>query len=83
MTLHDAVLSSGLPPEAVDIELTETRELGAERVAHDSVATLRSLGYRVVLDDFGSGWSSLDWVMRLPVAVHRLPVCGPWLAADL
>jgi EAL domain-containing protein (putative c-di-GMP-specific phosphodiesterase class I) len=65
--IHEAVLAAGVAPESVSIELTESRSLSHEATAHDAVNRFRAHGYRVVLDDFGSGWSSLDWILRLPI----------------
>jgi EAL domain-containing protein (putative c-di-GMP-specific phosphodiesterase class I) len=66
-TIHAAVVAAGVTPDAVRFELTETRALSDEEQACAAVLQLRELGYRVVLDDFGTGWSSLDWLLRLPV----------------
>jgi EAL domain-containing protein (putative c-di-GMP-specific phosphodiesterase class I) len=65
--VHEAVLAAGVSPGSVSVELTESRSLADEATAHDAVSRFRGLGYRVVLDDFGSGWSSLDWILRLPI----------------
>jgi EAL domain-containing protein (putative c-di-GMP-specific phosphodiesterase class I) len=66
-TIHESVVAAGVSPDAVRFELTETRALSDEEQACAAVMQLRDLGYRVVLDDFGTGWSSLDWLLRLPV----------------
>jgi EAL domain-containing protein (putative c-di-GMP-specific phosphodiesterase class I) len=58
---------AGLEADAIALELTETRALRDEVEGRTVVNELRRLGYRVLLDDFGSGWSSLDWVLQLDV----------------
>jgi EAL domain-containing protein (putative c-di-GMP-specific phosphodiesterase class I) len=67
-TIHHAVLAAGIAPVSIALELTETRELADPDLARESVTLLRGYGYDVVLDDFGTGWSSLDWVLGLPIS---------------
>ena len=60
----DALHASGLSPERLELEITETVML------HDTVATLktlhhlRELGVRIAMDDFGTGYSSLSYLRR-------------------
>ncbi|SDP49595.1 EAL domain, c-di-GMP-specific phosphodiesterase class I (or its enzymatically inactive variant) [Nakamurella panacisegetis] len=65
--IASAVTDAGLSPEAVDLELTETKHLG-ERVTSGLVHQLRDAGFGVWLDDFGTGWSSLEYLLRMPVS---------------
>ncbi len=65
--IHRMVLDAGLEPDAVRLELTESRRLKDMAGARAAVGRLRAHGYRMVLDDFGTGWSSLDWLVRLPI----------------
>ncbi|WP_223306711.1 EAL domain-containing protein [Acidithiobacillus ferrivorans] len=56
----------GLPPEQVEIEITESAPLldlqGAQEILH----SCRRLGVRVALDDFGTGNASLTYLQQLP-----------------
>ncbi len=61
-----AVADAGLPPEAVNLELTETTHL-AHASSTGVVRQLRDAGFDVWLDDFGTGWSSLEYLLRMPV----------------
>ena len=57
-----ALADSGLPPERLELEVTEAVLLGAD---HDHLATLRQLqntGVSIALDDFGAGQSSLGYL---------------------
>jgi diguanylate cyclase (GGDEF)-like protein len=60
---------TGCPPRALVLEITETALIPDERGrdATLTVRTLRELGVRVFLDDFGSGYSSLERLAALPV----------------
>ncbi len=65
--LQSALNESGLPPEAVEIELTETSILRAEQSIFKTLPALKELGIQVVLDDFGTGRSSLSYLRQLLV----------------
>jgi diguanylate cyclase (GGDEF)-like protein/PAS domain S-box-containing protein len=65
--VRSALAESGLPPEALTLEITES--LLARR--HDELravlAGVAALGVRLALDDFGTGYSSLSLLQDLPV----------------
>ncbi|WP_395303620.1 putative bifunctional diguanylate cyclase/phosphodiesterase [Enterobacter sp. ECC-019] len=54
-----ALAESGLPPDRLEIEVTETALLNEEAGIIADLQCLRDLGVRVALDDFGTGYSSL------------------------
>ncbi len=61
-----AIATSGLSPDRLILEITETALLGeGELVAH-TLMQLRSMGVRIALDDFGTGYSSLSYLKRFP-----------------
>jgi EAL domain-containing protein (putative c-di-GMP-specific phosphodiesterase class I) len=61
-----AIADGGVAPETVDLELTETTQLDS-RVNTATVRRMRDAGFGVWLDDFGTGWSSLEYLLRMPV----------------
>jgi EAL domain-containing protein (putative c-di-GMP-specific phosphodiesterase class I) len=63
----DALHAAHLPPDALTIELTETVELYDRGVAISELGRLNDMGVRVSLDDFGVGYSGLEFVSLLPV----------------
>jgi diguanylate cyclase (GGDEF)-like protein len=69
--LYDAVVralqNSGLAPDRLELEITETALLGGNDVVEKTLARVRGLGVRIALDDFGTGYSSLSHLMRLPL----------------
>jgi len=60
------LVSSGLSPSRLEIEVTETALLEDERDAIADLRQLRGLGVRVALDDFGTGYSSLAHLTAFP-----------------
>jgi len=60
----------GLPPELLEIELTET--VFADDDARQSLRRLAALGVRLALDDFGTGYSSLGYLRQHPVQVIKI-----------
>ncbi|WP_353230263.1 EAL domain-containing protein [Novosphingobium sp.] len=69
-SLVDMVLSalahSGLQPDRLEIELTESIFLESEETTLANLYRLRSLGVRIALDDFGTGYSSLSYLQSFP-----------------
>ncbi|NUS37703.1 MAG: EAL domain-containing protein [Lysobacter sp.] len=58
---------TGLPPGLLHVELTETAVIGDELHAGALLSRLRSTGVKVWLDDFGTGFSGLSHLRRVPV----------------
>ena len=65
--IKDILNVTGLPPEHLKLEITETAlmEDVEETVRH--VNRLRDYGLQIVIDDFGTGYSSLSYLQRLPI----------------
>ena len=55
----DALFASGLSPDRLEIEVTESALLGDEKAGLADLRRIRDMGVRVALDDFGTGFSSL------------------------
>jgi len=63
----DVLNEMGMPPQRLEIEITESTLLGGSDASARNLKALRAAGVRVSLDDFGTGYSSLSYLMRLEV----------------
>ncbi len=61
-----ALRESGLAPERLVLELTETVMLQDAELALTTLQSLKALGVRIALDDFGTGFASLSYLQRFP-----------------
>lgn len=65
-TVLSALATSGLSPNRLEIEVTETAMLDDEYGSIGDLRRLRDLGVRLALDDFGTGYSSLTHLRAFP-----------------
>jgi len=65
--VRGALAASGLPPDDLIIEITETSLMRNTKMAQKQLAALKSLGVRLAIDDFGTGYSSLAYLQQFPV----------------
>lgn len=64
--LKRMVVSHGLKPAQLELELTETAAMEDAARTHAMFEQLRAAGFSLAIDDFGSGYSSLAYLRRLP-----------------
>jgi diguanylate cyclase (GGDEF)-like protein/PAS domain S-box-containing protein len=62
----------GLPPTALEVELTESLLMRPTEVTQRTITALDDLGVRFGLDDFGTGFSSLSYLQRYPFDTLKL-----------
>jgi len=67
-TVRSALERSGLSPDCLELELTETALMYDLENCMHRLEALRELGVSVAIDDFGTGYSSLFYLQRLPVS---------------
>lgn len=65
-SVAQALAHSELPPERLELELTESIFLGDESATQEMFTQLKMLGLRLALDDFGTGYSSLGYLQHAP-----------------
>jgi EAL domain-containing protein (putative c-di-GMP-specific phosphodiesterase class I) len=66
------IAGTGLPPELLQLELTESALVGADSRPLETLQKLAAMGVRIAADDFGSGYSNLAYLRRLPVGSLKL-----------
>ncbi len=62
-----ALKDSGLPPEKLELELTESVVMQGAEPALEKLRLLDALGVKVAIDDFGTGYSSLSYLRQFTV----------------
>jgi diguanylate cyclase (GGDEF)-like protein len=65
-TAFQALSASGLAPDRLELEITESLLLEDTDTALVMLHQLRSLGVRIAMDDFGTGYSSLSYLQKFP-----------------
>jgi EAL domain-containing protein (putative c-di-GMP-specific phosphodiesterase class I) len=63
---------SGLAPEQLTIEVTETTIMANAEETAGRLASIKEIGVRVAIDDFGTGYSSLAYLQRFPVDALKI-----------
>src|SRR5580692_4064051 len=70
--VKDALQESGVDPQYITIELTETLAMNDVAETEQTMSQLRSLGVKLSIDDFGTGYSSLSYLRRFPVDTLKI-----------
>jgi len=73
-----ALAESGLAPERLRLEITESALLPGDDAAQATLRALADKGVAIAVDDFGTGYSNLSHLRRLPV--HILKIDGTFVA---
>jgi EAL domain-containing protein (putative c-di-GMP-specific phosphodiesterase class I) len=71
-TVHEALICSGLDPQALTIEITETTLMRNVEETAKRLACVKDLGVRIAIDDFGTGYSSLAHLQKFPVDALKI-----------
>ena len=64
--VRNAIKESGVSPQSIKVEITESAVMENQEKSLAVLHSLRDLGVRVVIDDFGTGYSSLSHLQSLP-----------------
>lgn len=67
-----ALADSGLAPECLELELTESMLMGQGQEDLAPLRRLREIGVRIAIDDFGTGYSSLGYLQRMPLNTLKI-----------
>ncbi|HST61049.1 MAG TPA: bifunctional diguanylate cyclase/phosphodiesterase [Longimicrobium sp.] len=70
--VEEALRESGLPGNALRLEITESAIMERGEACVELLCTLKALGVQLCIDDFGTGYSSLSYLHRFPVDVLKI-----------
>ncbi|OMF22544.1 hypothetical protein BK133_26225 [Paenibacillus sp. FSL H8-0548] len=70
--VQDNLRLSGLVPERLCLEITESMVVNNLNVAREMLDELVALGIHIAIDDFGTGYSSLSVLRQLPIAIIKI-----------
>ena len=70
--VRHALVETELPPECLELEITESSLLKDVEVTVNTLRRLKELGVRLAIDDFGTGYSALAYLKRLPIDVLKI-----------
>lgn len=71
-TVEALIRMSGIEPERLTIEITESSLIDDPDHVVSRLVALRALGVRIALDDFGTGYSSLSYLAHLPIDTIKI-----------
>lgn len=70
--VKQVLIDSSLPPEMLELELTESVIMESPELVVEKIKELRSIGIRIALDDFGTGYSSLSYLRKIPITTLKI-----------
>ena len=71
-TVGNIITESGIDPQRLEFELTETAIMANAEDTERSMQKIRAMGPRFSLDDFGTGFSSFAHIQRLPIGALKI-----------
>lgn len=70
--LQNALITWGAEARWIELEITESSIMVDPHAAQTTLGRLSDRGFRIVIDDFGTGWSSLAYVQKLPIDAIKI-----------
>ena len=67
-----AIAATGLPPQRLELEITEGTAVRDKAATVETMAQIRGLGVRIAMDDFGVGYSCLGYLKQLPLDTLKI-----------
>lgn len=76
--VQKTLCATGLPPELLELELTESMLIENNQHAEETLHDLKMLGVSIAIDDFGTGYSSLSYLHRFPIDALKIDRSFIW-----
>jgi len=70
--VNEALRESNLPPNRLDLEITESLFVTPKGSVNSAIEALRRVGVSFSLDDFGTGYSSLSYLRQFPIDILKI-----------
>ncbi len=70
--VKDIIFRTGIRPEQLELELTESILMEDVQLAMETLQGLRAMGVKTAIDDFGTGYSSLNYLKQFPVDTLKI-----------
>ena len=71
-TIRGALEETGLQPEHLELEITESTAMQNAEFSIDVLRALRDMGITISIDDFGTGYSSLNYLKQFPINTVKI-----------
>jgi diguanylate cyclase (GGDEF)-like protein/PAS domain S-box-containing protein len=72
LSIRSLMLEHGIEPGALELEITETALMHDPEQAAERLDRIAALGVRISIDDYGTGYSSLGYLHRLPINALKI-----------
>ena len=71
-TLTSLIKKYGLEPKDIELEITESLCGEDPDIIYDKIRDLQAIGFKIAMDDFGSGYSSLNMLKEMPLDIIKM-----------
>lgn len=71
-TIDNALAESGLPPSALVLEVSESMIMADIERSNRALSALHKLGVKIAIDNFGTGFSNFQQLLRLPISILKI-----------
>lgn len=73
-TLKEVLDANNLPPQYLEVELTESTAMKNSEMTVDLLGQIQSMGILIAIDDFGTGYSSLAYLEKFPIDILKIDI---------